>query len=160
MICGERGHVGKDGRPCRQNINAKAAGCVWHVLSPEGRSAMALKGSVASRMKRALPSSYQIPEFESPEAIIAFARELARLALTGDVDMRRVGEARQAAMLALSGHSAQTQARLVEALVKIEGGGAAFVMLQRLQEGLSEGRRRPLPSPGRVLPMPPPDGAA
>ena len=153
MKCGDRGHLTAAGEPCGQTIGEKAAGCIWHTLSAEGRKAMALKGGIASRMQRALPSTYQVPEFASPENIIAFARELVRLALTEDVDLRRVSEARGAAGLALSAFTARTQERLVEALLRVEHGGAAMLLLTRLQDGLIDGRRRPLP--GRPLSLSP-----
>src|SRR5262245_31942341 len=120
MKCGDLGHQTATGGPCQQNIGAKAAGCLWHSRNAEERSLLATKGSIASRMNRALPASTALPEFETPEAIIRFARELGRLALTADVDMRRLAEARGAAQLALSAHQAQTQARLVDALLRLE----------------------------------------
>ena len=157
-VCGDAG--GRNvatGTPCGQTT-AKGRLCVWHSRSPEGRRDLALRGGVASRMMRALPSTYAVPEFTKPESIIAFAHELARLALTEDVDPRRVAEARGAAGLALSGFTALTQARLVEALSKIEHGAAAVMLLNRLQDGPSAGRGRPLP--GRVVSLPTPGGDA
>jgi hypothetical protein len=61
-----------------------------------------VRAGIASGLRKAaLPAGYQIPEFADPESIIGFARELGRLALTADVDMRRLAEARGAATLAL-----------------------------------------------------------
>src|SRR5262245_49867103 len=80
-VCGDAG--GRNvatGEPCQQTTR-RGALCVWHSRSPEGRRALAMVGGIASRMRRALPSTYQVPEFASPETIIAFAQELARLAL-------------------------------------------------------------------------------
>jgi hypothetical protein len=45
--------------------------------------------------------------------------------------------------------AAVAQERMADALAAVEHGGAALLMLSRLQEGLTEGKRRPLP--GRVL---------
>ncbi len=45
--------------------------------------------------------------------------------------------------------TAAAQERMADALAAVEHGGAALLMLSRLQEGLTEGKRRPLP--GRVL---------
>jgi hypothetical protein len=101
-----------------------------------------------------LPVSYQIPEFSSPEAIVSFAQELARVALKEDVDLRRVAEARGAAALALSAHQARTQAQLVEALLRLEHGGGAVALLAQFTANQANGPRRPLP--GRVLAMPAP----
>lgn len=143
MKCGDRGFVTAAGKPCGQIIGAGAAGCIWHLRSAEGRRLLALKGGMASRMKRALPSTYQVREFDSEESIIAFAHELARLALTEDVDPRRVDAARGAASLALSGFTALTQAKLVDALLTIEHGGAAMALLAQLKA--TDGPRRLLP---------------
>ena len=159
MICGDLGHLSRAGRPCGQVIGRDVGGCIHHDPSRPGAAhAVQVKGSIASRMRRAMPSAYEVPAFASPESIIAFAHELARLALTEDVDPRRVAEARSAAALALSGHSTMTQARAVEALLKIEHGETAFALLTRLQDGMSDGRRRPLP--GRMAALPASDGDA
>lgn len=102
-----------------------------------------------------MPEAYQVPEFDSVDAIIGFARELARLALIEDVDPRRVAEARASATLALSGHSARTQQQLVDALLRVEAGGAAVALLAAFRDGQQSGKRTPIP--GRVLPLPPRD---
>ena len=101
--------------------------------------------------KAALPAGYQIPEFADPDSIIVFARELGRLALTADVDMRRLAEARGAAALALSAHQAQSQARLVDALLRLERGGPAVALLSQFMAN-QDGEKRPLP--GRVISLP------
>jgi hypothetical protein len=44
--------------------------------------------------------------------------------------------------------AAEAQERMAEALAAVEHGGAAVMLLTRLQESLTDGRRRPLP--GRV----------
>jgi hypothetical protein len=140
------GHVTKVGTPCQQTIGADAAGCIWYVRTPEQRSVLALKGGIASRMRSALPSTYQVPEFTDPEAIVRFAQELARMALKDDVDRGRVAEARMAAGLALSAHAARTQQQLVDALLRIEHGGLAVAMLAQFQAAQSDpSKRRPLP---------------
>ena len=152
MKCGDKGHVTATGELCQQNINAKAAGCLWHTRDAAARRLLSLKGSVASRMNRALPASYDIPEFSDEGSILAFARELVRLALKEDVDLRRLAEARGAASLALSAVSAKTQAKLVDALLRLEHGGAAVALLAQFSAGQATGQRRPLP--GRVLTLP------
>lgn len=82
------------------------------------------------------------------ENIVAWAQRMARAALVEDVDPRRLAEARGFAQLAPSTLSARTQEQLVDALLKIEHGGAAM-LLSRLTSGLEDGRRKPLP--GRTL---------
>jgi hypothetical protein len=74
------------------------------------------------------------------------------VALKEDGDLRRVAEARDAAGLALSAHSARTQQQLVDALLRLEHGGAAVALLAQFQNGQASGQRRPLP--GRVLSLP------
>jgi len=143
MKCGDRGFKTAAGTPCGQNIGAGAAGCIWHLQNADGRRLLAIRGNFASRMKRAPPSTYQVPEFDDEAAIIRFARELARLALTEDVDPRRVAEARGAAALALQGFSALTQAKLVDALLTIEHGGPAMILLNQLKA--ADGPKRLLP---------------
>jgi len=46
--------------------------------------------------------------------------------------------------------AAQAQTRMAEVLAQVEHGGAALVMLQRLQESLQDGKGRK-PLPGRVI---------
>lgn len=61
-------------------------------------------------------------------------------------DLYRTGAELRKAEAAL--RAAQAQERMAEALAAVEHGGTALVMLARLQESLTDGRRRPLP--GRV----------
>lgn len=157
MKCGDRGHVTSAGTSCQQTIGAKAKACVWHSRTAEGRRLLALKGGIASRMQRALPADYRMLPFESREAVIRFAEEMARLALKEDVDPRRVDTALRAAGVTLSGFAAATQERLVDALVKLEHGGAAFAWFSRLEEGLQDGR--PLPPRLRRALTPPEDAS-
>src|SRR5438132_1390319 len=109
------------------------------------RVSLATKGAIASKMKRALPADYRMPPFDSRDSVVQFAQDLAKRVLTEDVDPRRVDTALRAAGVALSAFAAATQEKLVDALLKIEHGGAAMLLLTRLQDGLTEGRRRPLP---------------
>lgn len=138
----------KNGRPCPAPATRKSdpPRCPMH-----GDSALSYQrsGAWASRLRRAMPSTYEIPEFEDERDIVRFARELVRLALTEDVDPRRVDTAIRGAHLALAGFSAQTQARLVDALLKLEHGGAAVALLAQFTNDPT--KRKPLP--GRVLPM-------
>jgi hypothetical protein len=67
-------------------------------------------------------------------------------------DLYRTGAELRKAEAAI--RAAQAQERLVETLAALEHGGAALAMLVKLQDGLTDGRRRPLP--GRVLSAVPP----
>src|SRR5437870_13720283 len=98
------------GTPCQQPINPRLGACVGHRSSPEQPRLLSGKGNLASRMKHPLPSTYQVPEFADEDSILAFARELVHLALTQDVEPRRVDSAIRGAQLALSAISAKTQA--------------------------------------------------
>lgn len=50
--------------------------------------------------------------------------------------------------------AAEAQERMADTLAAVEHGGHALLMLSRLQEGLSSGQRRPIPS--RLTPLPSP----
>jgi len=153
MKCGDRGHNTVDGTPCQQNNSADAKGCIWHspARTPDQKHLTALKGGLMVRKRRLLPESYRMPPFDTRENVIKFAGGLARDVLTRDVDPRRVDTALRAAGVALTAFAQATQEKLVDALLTIEHGGAAMLLLTRLQDGLTEGRRRPLP--GRALPL-------
>jgi transposase-like protein len=58
-------------------------------------------------------------------------------------DLYRTGAELRKAEAAL--RAAQAQERMAEALAAVEHGGAAVMLLARLQESLTDGRRRPLP---------------
>lgn len=145
MKCGDLGFTNAAGAPCGQNIAADATGCLWHSRTAEERSLLATKGAIASKMKKALPADYAMRPFDSRDSVIQFAQDLAYRVLTQDVDPRRIDTALRAAQVALSGFAAATQEKLVDALLRIEHGGAAMMLLTRLQEGLTERRTRPLP---------------
>lgn len=155
MKCGDRGHVTLAGEPCPAPIGAKAAGCVFHTRDA---AAIATKGALASRLRRHLPADTPRPEFADTGSIVTWAQDTAHKVLTGDLDPRAAAEARQLASLTIAARAADAQERLVEILASLEHGGAAVAFLARLQSGLAEGKRRPLP--GRVLQMTPPDGDA
>jgi hypothetical protein len=70
-------------------------------------------------------------------------------------DLYRTGAELRKAEAAI--RAAQAQERLVETLAALEHGGAALAMLVKLQDGLTDGRRRPLP--GRALTAVPPPPA-
>jgi hypothetical protein len=145
------------GGACRQTVGASGF-CVWHApgTTAEDRHAVAVKGGIASRMKRALPAGYQVPALDSHEAIAAWARDMAGRVLRAEVDPKLVSEARSCVQLVVQSAAARDQRQLVEALLAIERGGAAMVLLTRLQDGLADGRRKPIP--GRAL-APVPSGA-
>ncbi len=153
MKCGALGHTNALGQPCGQDISAESKGCVWHTSDAARRKVIAGTGSLKFQSKLKLPADYRLPPFDSLETITDVAHKLAKEALTGTVDPRRISEARQCAHLALSAFAAQDQKRLVDAILRLQHGEAAVLLLQRMQEGLTEGRRKPLPT--RMLPAGP-----
>ncbi len=151
MKCGDKGHKTIHGAPCGQTIPARAKGCLWHSRTPEQRSILAAKGGIVRNIKNALPPDYQVPPFDSRESIIAWSQDMAGNVLRGELSPKLSAEARGHAQLALQARTAEAQERLVEALLTVEHGGAALLLLTRLQDGLADGRRRPLPGT-RALP--------
>lgn len=159
MKCGDRGFKTVNGTPCGQTIGARAKACIWHSRTPEERTLMASRASLCKKNRRLLPADFanaMVP-FNSRESVIQFAQDLARRVLTEDVDPRRIDSALRAAGVALNGFAAQTQEKLVDALLRLEHGGAAFALLARLQDGLNEGRRRPLPGRALTISQPEPE---
>lgn len=153
MKCGDKtGHITAKGTLCQQEIAADAPGCIWFVRTPDERSELAMKGGIASRLRRFLPASAPPPEFSSTPAIVMWAQTTAQKVLAGELDPRAAGEARQLAALTISARVADAQERLVEVALRLETGGAAMLLLSRLQTELTEGPRRPLPR-ARPVPM-------
>jgi hypothetical protein len=103
---------------------------------------------MVSQKKGAFPSDYQV-QFPDREAVVRFVEDLAKRALTENVDLRRIDTALKAANVALTAHGMGIQEKMVEALLRLEHGGTAIVLLERMQASLSTGARRPLP--GRVM---------
>lgn len=154
MKCGQKGFLNADGQPCGQNVAAGAKSCLWHDTSPKGRRKADLqrrRGGMVSQKKGALPSDYQV-QFPDREAVVRFVEDLAKRALTEDVDLRRIDTALKAATVALTAHGMAVQEKMVEALLRLEHGGTAIVLLERMQASLSTGTRRPLP--GRLVRVP------
>ena len=76
-----------------------------------------------------------------------------RRSATSVGDLYRVGADLRKAEAAI--RAAEAQERMAEALAAVEHGGAALMLLTRLQESLGEGRRRPLPGRVHALPAQP-----
>jgi hypothetical protein len=147
------GFTNADGQPCGQNVAAGAKSCLWHDTSPKGKRKADLerkRGGLASQGKGALPSDYQV-RFPDREAVVRFVEDLAKRALTENVDLRRIDTALKAATVALTAHGMAIQEKMVESLLRLEHGGTAVVLLERMQASLSTGIRRPLP--GRRVTM-------
>ena len=148
MTCGElTKHTNKRGALCGQIVAADAVqGCLWHSRSATARSLMASKGPAARRKKLLVPVGSCRPQFESRASIIQFVQDLAHRVLTTRVDPRRIDSALRAAGEARAVLAAAVQEKILDALLKIEYGETALLMLTRLQEGMKQGARRPLPA--------------
>jgi hypothetical protein len=147
MKCGELGFLNADGAPCGQNVAAGAKSCLWHDQTPKGRRKADLerkRGGLVSRGKGALPPGYAV-SFPDREAVVRFVEDLAKRALTDDVELRRIDTALRAASVALTAHGMAIQEKMVEALLKLEHGGNSIILLERMQASLATGTRRPLP---------------
>ena len=152
MRCGDLGHKTVHGEPCHQTVGRGKKGCIWHTRNPEQRRLLATRGALAARSRFFLPADTPPPEFRDTPSIVAWAERTAQLVMTDKLDPRAAGEARQLAALTISARQALAQEKLVEALLTVEHGGSALLLLTRLQDGLADGRRRPLPGATRALP--------
>jgi hypothetical protein len=160
MKCGDRGYKTVHGEPCQQNVPKGAMACLWHSRSPEGRRALAMKGSIKAHLARFLPASALPPDFQSTASIVAWAQETAKKVLSGQLDPKAAGEARQLASLAISARVADATEVMATTLSSIEHGASAVLLLNRLQDSLRSGVRRPLPGRLTVATPPPPEPSA
>ncbi len=151
MKCGDRGHKTVAGTPCGQIIGPDTPACIWHSRTPEERTTLAMRGGLKSKMRAALPHDYAVT-FVDREAVTRFVEDLAQRALVEDVDLRRIDTALKAASVALTAFGMATQEKMVEALLKLEHGQAAVILMERMQTSLATGSRRPLP--GRMAALP------
>lgn len=158
--CGTAGgRVLSTGAPCGQTT-AEGKRCLWHATTEHGRRVLSIKGSVKAQLLalQKLAADSPAPTFGSREEIVRWSEEMAGKVLRGELDVRLSAEARGHAMLALQARTAEAQEKLVEALLTLERGGSAMLLLARLTDGLSTDRRRPIP--GRILhPVPPGDAS-
>ncbi len=107
---------------------------------------LATKGAIASKMMRALPQDHPIPPLDDLPSYKAALRELYTLSLTGNVDRWRLTEARGNIVSLIQAEQVRVQQQLYEALVGLEHGGPAVVLLNQYLEGHT-GERRSLPPP-------------
>jgi hypothetical protein len=91
LRCGDKtGHITKAGTLCQQPIGPGAKGCIWYGKTPEEKSALALKGAVASRLKTiaTLPADTAQPVLDSPAAVRAELASTIHDTRTGRLDHR------------------------------------------------------------------------
>ncbi len=144
MKCGDKGFVTAAGLPCQQNISVRASGCLWHSRTAEQRSIVATRGALAARMKKALPPTYPISSLDGLSGCEKAIQEGYELSAKGDVDAWRLREMRGFVALRIQVEQVRAQQQLYEALVGLERGGPALVLLNQYLEGHT-GERRPVP---------------
>jgi hypothetical protein len=87
---------------------------------------------------------------------VRWAERVAGQVMRGELDPKLAAEARQLAGLALAVRQQESLEALARALSVLENGAGAVLLLERLRDGLADGRRRPLP--GRAPALPAADG--
>jgi hypothetical protein len=147
MICGNLGFIGRNGQPCGQSINATTKEpCIWHKSTPEERKAVSQLGTMASKMKKALPD-LTIGDLTQDEGILQTLSALLKAAASQPVELRRVSEIRQGLGVAVSLRQAAATRELNRTLMRLEHGEHAVILLEQLRANRT---LRPLP-PGRSL---------
>ena len=152
MKCGDRGHLNIEGKPCQQNINPKAAACCWHSRSPKQRSQLAIKGALAAKMHRALPADDPMPILqEGLPGLEAACRYLFGVSLKRNIDRWRLSEARGFLTLLFQAEDLKDRRKLYEAIITLEHGGQAMILVNQFLDGQTGGRRRIPPKLSPVL---------
>ncbi|MCH8039557.1 MAG: hypothetical protein IH977_04340 [Nitrospinae bacterium] len=152
MKCGDKGHLTAQGQPCGQNINVKAAGCLWHVRSKKQRTVLATRGALAARLNKALPVGDPMPILqEGLPGLEAACRYLFGVSLKRNIDRWRLTEARGFLTLLFQAEDLKDRRKLYEAIVSLEHGGQAVILVNQFLEGQTGGRRRIPPKLSPVL---------
>ena len=140
MKCGDRGHLTAAGQPCQQNIAQKQ------------RALLATKGSLAAKMNRALPADDPMPVLEEGlPGLEAACRYLFGVSLKRNVDRWRLTEARGFLTLLFQAEDLKDRRKLYEAIVSLERGGQAVILVNQFLDGQTGGRRRIPPKLSPVL---------
>ena len=146
-------HTTRDGRACPANAvrSSSPAACPMH-----SRTALQYQyaGAHASRkLKRpVLPKDYAVGAFDD-----AWRADMAGRVLRGELDPRLSAEARGYAALEIQARSVEAQEQLVDALTRMEHGGAAVALLAQFRG--AAGQARPLPFARKPLGAAPPEGS-
>ena len=105
-------------------------------------------------MMRYLPRTALPPDFQSTASIVAWAQETAKKVRSGELDAKAAGEARQLASLAIAARVADSTELMAQTLAQVEHGASAVLLLNRFQDSLRSGTRRPLPGLRQIMPPP------
>lgn len=151
LRCAEQANGGEPCAALSGVVAVEADGvprCLTHATDPVRVRRREDRNFKGGRGRRRIldPKSTPRPRFRSHGSVVRFFEWVAWTALTDpEADLRGLAEARAAATASLQARGVQAQEQMVEALLRLEHGGAAVLMLSTLREGLAAGRRRPLP---------------
>ncbi len=111
-----------------------------------------MKGSLAAKMNKALPADYPMPPLEEGlPALEVACRHLFVVALKHNVDRWRLTEARGFLTLLFQAEDLKDRRKLYEAIVSLEHGGQAVILVNQFLDGQTGGRRRIPPKLSPVL---------
>ncbi len=141
-LCGEKGHLTKQGLPCGYFVRADEEACPHHSADKSRARAFQSRGGLISNLKE-LPSWLDVNEFESTTDIRKTLAGIAReVASNAKADLKR------ATVLIATCNAAntvlQTEAvrELNDTMLRAEGHGPALIILEGLKQ---RGRKRRLP---------------
>jgi len=104
---------------------------------------------------RTLPKDTPVPRFATSAQVRRFAERMAHLVMTGQLARQVAETSLRAAGLALQVRQLENAERLTDALLRVQHGEAAVMLLARLQDSIASGPRRPLPGRIQALPVSP-----
>ena len=140
-LCGSSGHKAKDGRPCGYRIAETADSCPHHAPGGSKAKDFQAKGLMASKFKR-VPANVDVTGLETADAILGI---LAQVAVTAAKDPNPDLKRLDVIIRACNGANAVLQTKAIKELndtiMRTEGHGPAFLLLERFKTGSS----RPLP---------------
>jgi len=149
-----------DGKACRGAVTQPGGYCLWHDpnTSPQVKQAVRALGGRRRKLRMAptLPAGAPDPRYATREEIVRWCEAMAGKVGRGELDPKLSAELRQWGALALAVRQQESLEALARSLSVLEHGAGAVLLLERLRDGLADGRRRPLP--GRAPALPAADG--
>ena len=151
--CGDYGYQNAFRQPCGQTLREGETACLWHRSTPAERSAIASRGGrKKSIQENGLPEEAVASlSFQTIDQVVTFVETMAKQALTSPLHRGRIETALKCANVAKGCFETKATQELTRAVLTMEHGGGAVLLLQRLQEGMAGGARKPLP--GRRMPV-------
>ena len=116
------------------------------------RSQLAIKGALAAKMHTALPADDPRPVLEEGlRGLEAACRCLFGVSRKRNVDRWRLTEARGFLTLLFQAEDLKDRRKLYEAIVSLEHGGQAMILVNQFLDGQTTGRRRIPPKRDLIL---------